>query len=241
MDKLIEVVDLVKQFGGIKAVWHCSFSVGKGEVLGVVGPNGSGKTTLINIMTGYYLPDGGKIILSGVDITGLDPAKIASMGVGRTFQMIRIFAKSTVYENVLIAASTYYRDLEEARKKTDEALKFVGLYGLRDEKAKNLSYGQQKLLEFVRVMVRNPQVIMLDEPASGINPVMLGKLAEFIKTLNQSGKTFIIVEHNVKFVRQLCPRVLVMHEGQVIADGTPEEVFAAPTVIGAYLGKFAAS
>ncbi|MDW8063003.1 MAG: ABC transporter ATP-binding protein [Candidatus Caldarchaeum sp.] len=240
MEAVIEFDSLTKWFGGIKAISECSSKINPGEIVGIIGPNGSGKTTLINLLTGFISPDRGTIRLAGKNIAGKDPSEIAKLGVGRTFQLVRIFFDSSVLENVLIAASTVEKRLEVARKKAEEMVRFVNLHSLIDEKASNLSYGQQRLLELARTLVRDPDIIFLDEPTGGVNPVMVNQLADLIRVMNERGKTFVIIEHNVKFVRQVCKRTIVLHQGQIIAEGRPDEVLNSDVVIEAYLGRLVA-
>jgi len=235
---ILEVEELTKFFGGIRAVWNCSFKVDRGDLVGIIGPNGSGKTTLINLITGFVKPDKGHVRINGKDVTGLEPHKIAELNIGRTFQLIRLFKDSTVWENMLIAARTKYRKVEEAEEKARELLKRINLYNLKDLRAESLSYGQQKLLEFARAIIREPDIIFLDEPTGGVNPVMIQQLTELIKRLNKEDcKTFVMIEHNMKFVRDICERVIVMNEGEIIAEGEPSEILLKREVIEAYLGR----
>jgi neutral amino acid transport system ATP-binding protein len=232
-----------KSFGGIHALDMCSISVEKGSITGLIGPNGSGKTTLFNVMTGYERVDSGQVLFQEQTITNAPPDKVFRLGVGRTFQLTRIFPRLTVLENMHVAAQR--ADLKgllsrwsstHEQKRALELLDFVGLTSLKQMPAGNLSYGQKKLLEFAFILIAEPQVILLDEPAGGINPTMINYLAERIRTLNQRGVTFLVVEHNMEFVMGLCEKVMVMHRGCKIAEGTPSEVRANPAVLEAYLG-----
>jgi neutral amino acid transport system ATP-binding protein len=209
----------------------------------LIGPNGSGKTTLFNVMTGYERVDSGQIRFQGEAITNVPPDKVFRLGIGRTFQLTRIFPRLTVLENMHVAVQR--QDLKgllsrwsstHEQRRALELLDFVNLSQLKDMLAGNLSYGQKKLLEFAFVLIAEPQVILLDEPAGGINPTMINYLAERIRVLNQRGVTFLVVEHNMEFVMDLCERVMVMHRGARIAEGTPGEVRANPAVLEAYLG-----
>jgi neutral amino acid transport system ATP-binding protein len=240
---LLEVRDISKSFGGIHALSACSMSVEQGSITGLIGPNGSGKTTLFNVMTGYERVDGGKVHFKARDITNTSPDKVFRLGIGRTFQLTRIFPRMTVLENMHVAAqrnslkgllSRWSATHEHERAL--ELLDFVGLTRLKDAPAGSLSYGQKKLLEFAFVLIAEPQVVLLDEPAGGVNPTMINYLAERIRTLNQRGSTFLIVEHNMEFVMGLCDRVMVLHRGTRIAEGTPQEVRENPAVLEAYLG-----
>ena len=240
---LLEVQGVSKAFGGIQALDTCSISVEQGSITGLIGPNGSGKTTLFNVMTGYERVDSGQIRFQGEAITNAPPDRVFRLGIGRTFQLTRIFPRLTVLENMHVAVQR--QDLKgllsrwsstHEQRRALELLDFVNLSQLKDMSAGNLSYGQKKLLEFAFVLIAEPQVILLDEPAGGINPTMINYLAERIRMLNQRGVTFLVVEHNMEFVMDLCERVMVMHRGGKIAEGTPGEVRANPAVLEAYLG-----
>ena len=240
---LLEAQHIFKAFGGIRALDACSISVEQGSITGLIGPNGSGKTTLFNVMTGYERVDSGQVRFGGQIITNAPPDKVFRLGIGRSFQLTRIFPRLTVLENMHVAAQR--NDLigllsrwssTHEQQRALELLEFVGLTSLKDMVAGNLSYGQKKLLEFAFVLIAEPQVLLLDEPAGGINPTMINYLAERMRTLNQRGVTFLVVEHNMEFVMGLCDKVMVMHRGSKIAEGTPTEVRANPAVLEAYLG-----
>lgn len=240
---LLEAQGISKAFGGILALDMCSVSVEKGSITGLIGPNGSGKTTLFNVITGYERVDSGQVSFQGQTITNVTPDKVFRLGIGRTFQLTRIFPRLTVLENMHVAAQR--NDLKgllsrwsstHEQKRALELLDFVGLTPLQKMPAGNLSYGQKKLLEFAFVLIAEPQVILLDEPAGGINPTMINYLKERINTLNERGVTFLIVEHNMEFVMGLCHRVMVMHRGTKIAEGAPAEVRDNAAVLEAYLG-----
>lgn len=240
---LLEAQNVSKAFGGIHALDTCSVSVEQGTITGLIGPNGSGKTTLFNVITGYEKVDGGAVQFSGQIITNSTPDKIFRLGIGRTFQLTRIFPRLTVMENMHVAAQRHGTRALLSRwsstheqKRAQELLDFVGLTKLKDMPAGNLSYGQKKLLEFAFVLIAEPKVILLDEPAGGINPTLINQLAERIRALNKDGVTFLVVEHNMEFVMGLCNKVMVMHRGSKIAEGTPEEVRSNPAVLEAYLG-----
>ncbi|HEY0755157.1 MAG TPA: ABC transporter ATP-binding protein [Ktedonobacteraceae bacterium] len=241
--KLLEAQNISKSFGGIRALDLCSISVEEGSITGLIGPNGSGKTTLFNVITGYEGVDSGQVTFQGQMITNYAPDKVFRRGIGRTFQLTRIFPRLTVMENMHVAAqrNTLLGLLGRwssghEQKRALELLDFVGLTRLKDLLAGNLSYGQKKLLEFAFVLIAEPRVILLDEPAGGVNPTMINYLADRIRTLNGQGVTFLVVEHNMEFVMGLCDNVMVMHRGTRIAEGAPAEVRANPVVLEAYLG-----
>jgi neutral amino acid transport system ATP-binding protein len=241
---LLEVRAASKAFGGIQALSNCSITVEPGTITGLIGPNGSGKTTLFNVITGYEPLDSGEIRFDGRVITGEKPDQVFGLGIGRTFQLTRVFPRLTVLENMHVAIPRkgirgllkYWGPSQEQRQALD-LLDLVRLTTLKDEPAGNLSYGQKKLLELALILVVQPQMILLDEPAGGVNPTMVNELTSFIRTLNEhKGITFLVVEHNMEFVMGLCHRVHVMHRGTTIAEGPPAMVRKNPAVLEAYLG-----
>jgi ABC-type branched-subunit amino acid transport system ATPase component len=240
---ILEAEGISKSYGGLKALNACSVSFAQGAINALIGPNGSGKTTLFNIMTGYERADSGAVRLRGRDITNATPDKVFRMGVGRSFQLTRVFPRLTVIENVHVASQrrglaaqlrrwTSHGEQRDAR----DVLDFVGLGHLEHEPAGSLSYGQQKLLEFAFGIVARPELMLLDEPAGGVNPTLLRHLAARIRALNDDGVTFIIVEHDMEFVMGLAGNVVVMHQGARLASGPPAQVRANPKVLDAYLG-----
>lgn len=240
---ILEAYNVSKAFGGIQALNACSLTVEQGKITGLIGPNGSGKTTLFNVITGYERVDSGEVQFNGRRITNVSPDRVFAMGIGRTFQLTRIFPRLTVLENMHVAAQrsnlkgllSRWSSSHEQRRAI-ELLDFVGITRLKDVPAANLSYGQKKLLEFAFILIAEPKVILLDEPAGGINPTMINHIGARIRQLNQQGVTFLVVEHNMEFVMKLCDTVNVMHRGTKIAEGPPEAVRENPDVLDAYLG-----
>jgi ABC-type branched-subunit amino acid transport system ATPase component/ABC-type branched-subunit amino acid transport system permease subunit len=240
---LLEVSGLVKQFGGLRAVDGCSFAVPEGSITGLIGPNGSGKTTVFNLIDNTFAADAGEITFDGERIENLAAWNRAHRGIGRTYQITRLFGEMTVLENVVAAQRSFsFAQLGRIAVSGPEAtaaeelLEFVGMRAFRDQKAHALSYGQQKLVELAQVLMLDPKLIMLDEPAGGINPVLIERMAEMIRELNSYGKTFLIVEHNMPFVLDLCDPIHVLARGATMATGTPAQIQADPAVIDAYLG-----
>ncbi|MBI2462242.1 MAG: ABC transporter ATP-binding protein [Candidatus Rokubacteria bacterium] len=231
---ILEVTQVTKRFGGVTAVNHCSLSLTPGRIYGLIGPNGSGKTTLFNCVTGLAAPDAGLIRFKGERIDHLPPYLIARRGIGRTFQVIRVFPELTALENLLVVSRG---DGEAARRRAMELLTFVKLDRLHREYAGNLSYGQQKLLEFVRVLVREPELILLDEPAAGVNRTLLNDLLAAIRDLRAQGRTILIVEHDMKVIMGLSEQIFVLDYGEKIAEGPPEVIQADARVIEAYFGR----
>jgi ABC-type branched-chain amino acid transport systems, ATPase component len=239
----LTVAGVDKSFGGIKALTDCSLTVKTGSITALIGPNGSGKTTLFNCITGFYQPERGQIYVRDVRVIGRRPSDIVHLGVMRTFQVTRLFRRMTVLENMIVPVRQLtLRSLFTAaikgheRDRAEALLEFVGLQALRDQPADSLSFGQQKLLELAAALMAEPDILMLDEPAGGLNPVMIEKLAGHIRELNARGMTFLIIEHNMGFVMDLCDPVIVMHRGTVIAQGSPDVVREDPIVLDAYLG-----
>ncbi|OGK98803.1 MAG: hypothetical protein A3E31_16570 [Candidatus Rokubacteria bacterium RIFCSPHIGHO2_12_FULL_73_22] len=231
---VLEVEGLHKHFGGVAAVDGVSLSLAAGRIYGLIGPNGSGKTTLFNCITGLERRNAGRVLLNGERIDGLPPWRIALKGIGRTFQIIRVFPELTALENLLVVTRGH---LEEARARALELLRFVRLEALQDEYAGNLSYGQQKLVEFARMLMRDPMLVLLDEPAAGVNRTLLNDLLEAVRQLRERGKTVLLVEHDMKVVMGLCETVFVLDHGEKIAEGPPGAIQADERVIEAYFGR----
>jgi ABC-type branched-subunit amino acid transport system ATPase component len=246
---LLRTEEVAKAFGGVQALTGASIEVAEGSIAGLIGPNGSGKTTLFNVITGYERLDSGEVYAGTTRITNAPPQRVFGLGVGRTFQLSRIFPRLTVMENMLVASQHQApgrrrgprNPLARAggpadRRRALELLEFTGIAGHASALADTLSYGQRKLLELAYVLVADPDVVLLDEPAGGVNPSLINHIAARIRELNRSGKTFLIVEHNMDFVMGLCDRVTVLDYGSVIAAGPPEVIRDDPRVLDAYLG-----
>ncbi|HUC26249.1 MAG TPA: ABC transporter ATP-binding protein [Streptosporangiaceae bacterium] len=228
-----------KSFGGLQALADCSLTAEAGRITGLIGPNGSGKTTLFNAITGYERIDSGQVYLDKQRITGASPQRVFSLGVGRTFQLTRIFPRLTVLENMLVPANRG-RSTREHRERAMDLLAFTGIASHARALAGTLSYGQRKLLELAYVLVADPAVVLLDEPAGGVNPSLIHHITDRIRELNAEGRTFLIVEHNMEFVMGLCHQVTVLDSGSVVASGPPEVIRTDPRVLDAYLGTEAA-
>lgn len=241
---LLEIRDLTKDFGGLRAVNRCSFEVEEETITGLIGPNGAGKTTVFNLVTGLLDPTGGRILFDGQDIVGLRPHRITRRGISRTFQITRDLMEMTVLENMVVQSPTrglldLFKGsiLQQERDRAMELLDFVGIAHLAHEKAKKLSFGQKKLMELASILMSEPRLVMLDEPAGGVNPALLDRIIDRIETLNADGITFLIVEHNMDVVMNLSESVVVMAHGQVLTQDTPEVVQRDEAVLDAYLGE----
>ncbi len=235
--EFLAVDQVHKYFGGIPALQGVSLKVEEGKIHGVIGPNGAGKTTMVNVINGVYTPNKGKVSYKGHDITGLKTNKIAAMGIGRTFQVARVFNEMTLMENMMVPLIPRGVAKKEGKKRALELIEMAGLTHLRDQFAVEISGGQKKLLEFMRTMMADPEVILLDEPFAGVNPGLIERLIEITFELNQTwGKTFLLISHDIPSVMKLCKNLTVLSAGATIAEGESEKIRHDPAVIDAYLG-----
>jgi branched-chain amino acid transport system ATP-binding protein len=249
---VLKVTDLAKSYGAIQAVAGVSFEVMPGEIFGVIGPNGSGKTTLFNSVLGQITPNQGRIALNGLDITGKSPMQLNQMGVGRTFQTLQVFGKMSVRDNLIVAAQEHQGSMWSRMfapgdsglgARADALIAQFRIQHVADKKAGELSYGQQKLVDIAMAFMSEPDLVLLDEPCAGVNPSLVGGISSLLKELNRTrdaGKkpaSFVVIEHNMDFVMDLCHRILVMVEGKMMAIGTPAEIRANKQVLDAYLGS----
>jgi ABC-type branched-subunit amino acid transport system ATPase component len=245
---LLRAEGVSKAFGGVQALSGCTIEVEQGSIAGLIGPNGSGKTTLFNVITGYERVDEGQVYLAGKPITNAPPDKVFTSGIGRTFQLTRVFARLTVMENMIVAAHHGERSRgvlrnpfaraggAATRRRAMELLDLTGIAKYAGALADTLSYGQRKLLELSYVLIADPEIVLLDEPAGGVNPTLITLLADRIRELNAQGTTFLIVEHNMEFVMGLCHQVTVLDYGTAVVTGPPEVIRSDHRVLDAYLG-----
>ncbi|GFN23121.1 ABC transporter ATP-binding protein [Thermanaeromonas sp. C210] len=250
---LLETKDLTLAFGGLSAVSRVNLTIREGELVGLIGPNGAGKTTVFNLLTGIYRPQHGDILWQGRSLVGMRPFQITQLGVARTFQNIRLFGELTVLDNLTISCHwhsrypllgavlrlpSYYRHEGEMRRRAEELLELFGLKQYASEKAKNLPYGEQRRLEIARALAARPRLLLLDEPAAGMNPQETQALMDFIRWLRQEfSLSILLIEHDMSLVMNLCERIYALDYGEVIAEGTPGEIRRHPRVIEAYLGE----
>ena len=249
---VLELTKITKNFGGISALTDVSFKIEQGQIFGLIGPNGAGKTTMFNIITNMFLPTSGEISFVGENISGIKPHKITDKGICRTFQNIRLFSQMSVLENVLVGGHcrsnsgvlhSVFRTKKQRNEehhmhtKSLELLELVGLLEFQDVIAENLSYGQQRRLEIARALASNPKLLLLDEPAAGMNESETDDLFDLIKKVQKRGVTVLLIEHDMPFVMKLCDRIAVLNFGKKLAEGTPEEIQNNQAVIEAYLGS----
>ena len=246
MSALLDVRDIRKSYGAIRAVDGVTMRVAAGEILGVIGPNGSGKTTMFNAILGQVRPDSGQVLFDGTEITGLSPLMLSRRGIGRTFQTLQVFARLSVRDN-LIAAGQEFTGSAASRlfappdaglgPRAQDIIDLFRIGHVAHLPAGSLSYGQQKLVDIAMAFMASPRLVLLDEPCAGVNPVLIDQLTDLLQRLNREhGSTFIVIEHNMDFVMRLCTRVICMAQGQVLAEGLPAEVQSNGAVLEAYLG-----
>lgn len=241
---ILETHNLSKHFGGVRAVNNLSLNFPAGKITGLIGPNGSGKSTLINILTGIHSMDAGRVSFGGQKLNKINSPEIPVYGLTRTFQEVRLFEQMPVLDNILVALTErdVFRSILERHtifhlKRAEEILKIVGLWEKRHALAKELSYGQRKLLEIGRALAMEPKIILLDEPYAGLFPEMVKHVSDIVKQLRAAGKTVVLVEHNMQLIRELCDWVIVMDSGELLSEGEPEKVLSQKEVVEAYLGE----
>jgi len=235
-DKILQTTDLTKQFGALTANDEISLSIDRGEIRGIIGPNGSGKTTFFNTVTGFYKPDGGSVHFDGKEVTGWKPYRLARRGLGRTFQIVSPFKNMTVRQNMLAVQTDDGRSREEKRNRAEEIMEFLEIDHIANNEARGMSGGQQKLLELGRVLMLDPELVILDEPAAGVNPALESRIMDHIHELNRDGTTFMVIEHDMHVMKTLADSVSVFDSGSHITQGNFEDISQDDAVREAYLG-----
>lgn len=240
--RILEGEGVTKYFGGLAAVSYVDFYVDQGEIVGLIGPNGAGKTTLFNLISGALVPKSGVIRFKGRKITGLKPHQICRMGVARTFQSVKVFANMPVFENVLVAAlfgNSARMSSAEAAREANALLEFVGLSAMRATPAKDLTLANQKRLEVARALATKPELLLLDELMAGLNPTEVAQAMELVTRIHEQGITIFMIEHVMRAIMNICNRIIVLHHGEKIAEGTPQEIATSRKVVEVYLGESA--
>jgi branched-chain amino acid transport system ATP-binding protein len=234
---LLEANEITKRFGGLVAVGNLSLSVDKGQILGLIGPNGAGKTTAFNMISGFYKADEGEIIFDGEDITGLRPDQICKLGLTRTFQVVKPFPHLSVLDNVMVGAYNRTNDSNESKKKAKEIIDFLGMQKIEGMTADSLSVAHRKRLEVAKALATDPKIILLDEAMAGLRPTETDEMIELVRQISRQGIALLLVEHVMRVIMSLAERIVVIHHGEKIAEGTPQQICQDKAVIDAYLGE----
>lgn len=234
---ILTVDSITKRFGGLVAVKDLSLSVEPGQIIGLIGPNGAGKTTAFNMISGYYRPDGGRVIFNGQDITGKRPDQVCKLGLARTFQVVKPFPHLSVLDNVIVGAYNRTGDKQVARRKAEEVLDFLGMASIAEQTAGSLPVAGRKRLEIAKALATGPQMILLDEAMAGLRPAETEQIIELVRQVSQQGIAMLLVEHVMRVIMALADRIVVLHHGEMIAQGEPADVVRDKAVIDAYLGE----
>ncbi|MCK4900829.1 MAG: ABC transporter ATP-binding protein [Anaerolineales bacterium] len=234
---LLEVTGITKRFGGLCAVNQLNLSLDKGQILGLIGPNGAGKTTAFNMISGFYQPDEGEIIFDGKDITGLRPDQVCKLGVTRTFQVVKPFPQLSVLDNVMIGAYNRTNDRKESKEKAEDIIEFLGMQDFKEMTAGSLSVAHRKRLEVAKALATDPKIILLDEAMAGLRPTETNEMIGLVRQISRQGIALLLVEHVMRVIMSLAERIVVIHHGEKIAEGTPQQICQDKAVIDAYLGE----